>query len=309
MKPQSHTDITELALEYYKQNNPSKLSTAVKKARFKDALIQGTKDEDSPTVTRGTNWHFYGSNSILKDYEYIAWEFPKIVIRPTSEKILIYRQKSFSSAIKDGATKRLFSTFGRILHHIQDMSTPSHVVPVYHGPIISDKYETFLVEHWSELKERTKDNWSANQRDNSVSDDFIGIYHKGAKRVINFLNSSESSFQFAINNQQKSEQMSYIWNAYSQHNEGSNPKVPFKINGFGKFGPIGEHFGEISFPNDNGKSFHIAHDTYLDIAAKFTLDAVLDSVVALNIFERAVEEQFKNRDFIESANPFLEYAE
>ena len=37
---------------------------------------------------------------------------------------------------------------GRILHHVQDMSTPSHVVPVYHGLVVKDRFETHLHQEY-----------------------------------------------------------------------------------------------------------------------------------------------------------------
>lgn len=73
----------------------------------------------------------------------------------TSENILNKRIKEFEELVEKNSFKR-YNKFGRILHHIQDMSTPSHVLPIYHGPKfplylspkkIEDYFETFMCKN------------------------------------------------------------------------------------------------------------------------------------------------------------------
>jgi len=48
---------------------------------------------------------------------------------------------------RGGTNDKTLLVSGRLTHHIQDMSTPSHVVPVYHGPGLKDEYENFGAEY------------------------------------------------------------------------------------------------------------------------------------------------------------------
>ena len=143
MKPCTHKALTAHALTLLSK----KLSPSFRE--FTQEIINGSGAEDNWwELSRSLNWHFYRSNVRMKRKYHI--------FHVSSELILEKRVAVFLDAGKP-LSMRLFY-LGRILHHIQDMSTPSHVIPIYHGPafprefslgVIPDYLEDFLEEHLS----------------------------------------------------------------------------------------------------------------------------------------------------------------
>ena len=139
MKPKTHKTITRCAFEYL----DTKLSR--KMLEHKEEIIQGSEDEDiKDLILRGTNWHFFRSNKKIPHVKYL---FCKL----TSEDIFLKRIQKMEQEYYIR-----YNFAGRVLHHIQDMCTPSHVIPVYHGPkfpvylqkgMIEDNFENFIERH------------------------------------------------------------------------------------------------------------------------------------------------------------------
>lgn len=290
MKPGSHSRITELALGIYKENNSSELCASLDKPCLRKALLFGTRVEDWPLPKRGKNWHFYPANKTIEEHEHIFWSFPKIVIRPISRPILKIRMDKLNSLAGGGACKKLFKTFGRALHHIQDMSTPSHVVPAYHGPKLKDKYEDFLVDHWEALSGRVND------EQEKLMDvltepavDLVTLYGKAGKRLLRHLYSNDSTFAVTLDGVQTKGTAELLWQQYDPRKDQSHKRVPFDIPGFGDFGPVGIHFGETEPFEEKSHTYQVDHDTYLKIAAHFVASAVADTLRALRVFEGLVE--------------------
>ena len=65
--------------------------------------------------------------------------------RSTSEVRVEALAADLESAIQSGNASAAWSELGRILHHVQDMASPPHVVPVKHG--LDDPFEARSVGH------------------------------------------------------------------------------------------------------------------------------------------------------------------
>ena len=117
MKPTTHKKITKLALEFCKDKLSSKI------LEHSSNIIQGSDDEDtSNKISRALNWHFYRTeNSKIP-------KRVKLLFKTTSEDILNKRINSMNGC--DENSDKYYNYLGRIIHHIQDMSTPSHVMPI-----------------------------------------------------------------------------------------------------------------------------------------------------------------------------------
>ena len=298
MKKESHESITALALKLFaNREESSQLSEALTNKRFSKALVKGTNDEDDFSVPRGANWHFYpANNTILNEKRQVLG----INIYPTSDKILHQREGEFNDLLKDGASRSLFSTFGRILHHIQDMSTPSHVRPVYHGPDKVDYYETFLVDEWEQLERKISDQNDLTDTTTYNVQSFVELYIDAANRTLAVLDLPTNQFQVVVNGETKQEKPTLFWKKYDPN---IHPDVLFDFQGFGSFGPMGEHFGK--FPPPAEVEYGIEPQVYVDQATLYTKSAVTDTLVALQMFEERVAQEFGNRTFVEEANPYL----
>jgi len=94
-------------------------------------IIKGNVSEDANALkglTRAINQHFYNplkANKYWKRIYSITVRFERIATR----------------CFKRIDSKKYFKYVGEIIHHIQDATNPSHVVPVYHGPGLKDKFD------------------------------------------------------------------------------------------------------------------------------------------------------------------------
>ncbi|WP_372998367.1 hypothetical protein [Sulfurimonas sp.] len=142
----------------------------------------------------------------------------------TSEKRV---EKLISKLKSKIGNKKRFKTLGRIIHHIQDMSTPSHVIPIFHGPGKEDVYETYMMTYIDNDIDFITDVKIIDK-----ADDFRNIYEKFAlmslahlkDKPIPLLDGSASSIKY-----------DKIWTPYPQAQDN-------KYIGFGDFGEYGNCF-------------------------------------------------------------------
>jgi hypothetical protein len=129
--PELHSEFADKAVEAYQTCPGVTLPEPLGKA-----LAGGTKAEDSDPLTaveRITNWHFYNRNQTLKPF----WFFQRNL-----DSIFITRTKALNELLEDPDSNPVdvYKQAGRVLHYIQDMSVPGHVVPTYH---IKDPFDGF----------------------------------------------------------------------------------------------------------------------------------------------------------------------
>jgi hypothetical protein len=132
MERRAHLEISKKAIELYKELNPSKSEQSKEwTALFIDG--SGKEDELDISLQRLFNWHFYDRRSGLGH----AWW--------GARKSNTKRFEDLAEKLIQSAGNCLPGTpvlAGRLAHHIQDMSSPPHVVPVYHMTDPFDEYAT-----------------------------------------------------------------------------------------------------------------------------------------------------------------------
>lgn len=254
MKPTTHKKITKLALEFCKDKLSSKI------LEHSSSIIQGTDDEDTTKpINRALNWHFYRAENSKIPKRVRLW------FKPTSEDILDKRIDSMQGC--DENSDEFYNFLGRIIHHIQDMSTPSHAMPIYHGPkvplklawgMIDDNFEIFMEKNDSLI--------STKNIDIQISiDDIQGykdIYHKAANDMLkNILKVDEDI---------ASRPYSYFWKHYTEEEYS-------KIKGFGMYGECHNYFLEV--PRNN--QYNITKETLLNIQDVITTHAITNTCKAL----------------------------
>lgn len=214
MKPEAHEFITKAILK----SHICKLGFNSRDIKY---IVKGTMLEDWwPPRDRIRNWHFYrggNSNIPLQVDKYLGVNNPTSIDRVNK---LVYNLKTS----KYGSKKQL-KLIGRIIHHIQDMSTPSHVVPIFHGGDIEDSYETHMMTH---IKDMNIDEYI---NMNVQIEDFSKIYIKYAESTLNYLDNSKVPI---VGQEESNTLFEKIWMKYK---EGNN-----QIVGFGKFGVYAECF-------------------------------------------------------------------
>jgi len=266
MKPGDHQKITRKAAEIFLRHDQSDFSTLLQ--RYIDDLIEGSRDADTkPLHIRSTNWHFYRANDLLQPIHIRILGLMPLTIYPTSDHILKLRIGELQKECRKGPSDDLFNLVGRILHHTQDMSTPAHVVPVYHGLDVLDLVEDAInvrdsfEDHSETISEQTlADMDISHARFNAIVAnpcDLFSNYDTAARRSLALLyEGATSTFSARLNGEDTTLPWSLFWQPWTAglHDDAS-------LHGFGQYGILGKHFGQTDI-HVNGDHFHIPADVY-----------------------------------------------
>jgi hypothetical protein len=130
--PDLHGKYTEAAFTLYREHcQPAPPSGAV------ESVVKGVQAEDSATLTRAGNWHFYNRDGRVRK----AWWGPERNL----DAVFRQRIQELEGRLetRDPNPSEVYKAAGRVLHYIQDMSVPAHVVPIYHGPGLKDRFDGY----------------------------------------------------------------------------------------------------------------------------------------------------------------------
>ncbi len=132
--PDLHSAYARNAAQAYQSCTGVKLPT-----QLGEALAEGTEAEDSSLLTlhqRITNWHFYNRNQALEPFWFA---------NRSLDVIFNQRVKALDELLADPAADpvEVYEQAGRVLHYIQDMSVPGHVLPAYHAKLPGNHSDPF----------------------------------------------------------------------------------------------------------------------------------------------------------------------
>lgn len=283
MKPETHSQITKAAVAAFVIRRDTGLAEVLDNEVYRQCIQDGSVWEDAFGYDRLTNWHFYPANDLLRQP---LWGF----INLTSHELVARRQKALIAEIDHGRSEKLFTLFGRLLHHIQDMSTPSHVIPVYHAPGLADTYEDYLITDWGNLVRAHDPDWRDSQ-DSARYERFTDLYEAAAQATLKELAPSKLTVQVLIDGVATQADKSLFWKPHGQV-EGKPPK--HYGHGFGGFGILGMHFGDSSVQHVGDHTYHVEPEGYYKVASIFVHKAIVDSLAALRLFDALLPQNFKS---------------
>lgn len=306
MNKPNHSDISQAALTLYLRHE--KVEKTFDKLR--DYLGVSSASEDDVTFSsqfqRPFNWHFYNNNGLISDNILVPGQRTSekrfaTLLEKLDNYVAKYSAKPDRHHIED-----LVETTGRIMHHIQDMSTPSHVVPVYHGPGLKDSFETFIEAYAEQIHPvlvadggggtdqsrmtvtvsesdiaRAKQDFTAGT-DSSL---LMKFYDDSARATLKFL--KENTITLYCDGIRKDVPLTSFWqekNGASEHSEEGFWLRAFSQD-FGSFGSLGNNFGNSAFVA-SGKFYEGNTDDYLSVYKKLLKKAILDSVIVLEFVAR-----------------------
>ncbi|MBU0480784.1 MAG: hypothetical protein KKG47_06765 [Proteobacteria bacterium] len=287
MKPKCHQKITKKAIQIYLDNCQNNLAEDLQHNKW--SVRMGSSDADtSPLITRAKNWHFYKENDFLIPFKGKLFGFP-ITYTPTSDEIFSHLVAQLKTEIVNGNTEEMFLWVGRILHHIQDMSTPSHVVPIFHGPFIDieegadntkDAFEEFSAAVIKEvLIDIVYDKPTLN---NLVNDSGLSLqenYVLSAENTLTLLfEGNQSKIDCMIDGQPKKIGFDFFWKKNDQSLDDEESK-----HGFGHYGILGNRFSDTSEIKVPPHRYKISYDSYLGIYRQLISKMVQDSTKTLSI--------------------------
>lgn len=293
MKAADHKTISVAAINQLNQLEVT--SASVFFGRNINSITDASEDVDSAGYSRATNWHFYNDNCqhTIKSKNDFGF-FDNIKLHKTSEFILQKRDVQLGKAIDEKDIDKICEYIGRILHHIQDMSTPSHVVPVYHGIIIKDKFESYLNDYLQSEKDPDSDIFSiqAGEFNALEKSKMFSIYKESAEDSLQYLYSNANTCNMTVGGEEQQLGWSYFWLRHEDNLPGAYPIEGDDTNyasedfdGFGKFGPLGKHFGELDQFTKNTTTYQIKQEEYNKLCQYLVHKMTLESIRALKSLE------------------------
>ncbi len=106
------------------------------KQAWTDRLEKGNVAQDSYSIERAVNWHFYDGGDALRTGMFFHRNLHRAYRK---RKLTLDRRLS-----KERKLEAIVFSTGAVLHYIQDMSVPLHVVPVFHvtgAPFENTEYD------------------------------------------------------------------------------------------------------------------------------------------------------------------------
>jgi hypothetical protein len=289
MKALDHTRITAEAIRQFVRYSQGLVAPML--LQYSSLVQTGSKDTDqSPLYTRATNWHFYKKNLDQDVVRKAVWPYMEpLTFHLSSDHILLRRCEQLRAETAKKSTADACDLTGRILHHIQDMSIPSHVVPIFHGQLVEDSFETYLSKYYLADDGRMSALSGEQPPDPStllpgVQTTILHLYEEAAENTLSALKIENSSCECQVNGTVQNLSWNYFWSDQNTHHNGYNPSE-CKLGGFGSFGPLGMNFGTTEPISTGGNSYQIERSTYDRFCTRQVKDMLENSIKALFILE------------------------
>lgn len=289
MKASDHIRITAEAIRQFVKYSQSAVVPFL--LQYSGLIQKGSEDADiSPIYTRATNWHFYNRNLDRDILQEPIWSFMEpLTFHLSSDHILKKRCEQLVDEIEKNSSKDACNLTGRILHHIQDMSCPSHVVPVYHGPLIADSFESYLSDVFLSDSKNISDIAEELEQDAkslavSPDIDILGLYQNSAEITLKFLQPENSTCQVKRNGKGIELPWNYFWADKNTKYLNGYPSA-CKFGGFGTFGPLGKNFGTTEEFSIGDDTYVIEKEVYDAFCHQLVKDMLKNSIKALFLIE------------------------
>ncbi len=289
MKALDHTRITAEAIRQFIKYSQGPVAPML--LQYSSLVQAGSEDTDqSPLYTRATNWHFYKRNLDQDIIREPVWSYMEpLTFHLSSEHILLKRYEQLREETTKKATRDACNLTGRILHHIQDMSIPAHVVPIFHGQLVEDSFEIYLREHYFANESKISEISNTLNPDSSTiipkaETTILHLYEEAAETTLGTLKIENSSCKCEMNGTQLNLPWSYFWSDRKTNHNGSHPSE-CNLGGFGIFGPLGKNFGKTETINAGGNSYLIEQTTYDNFCQQQVKSMLENSIKALFILE------------------------
>lgn len=303
MKQKDHERLTARAIELYGEHFPGEFATRLAE-RAKEIITGSAEADVAPAFDRVTNWHFYPENPTLRPRLHFHWGFVPLSVTPTSDVILGKRLEELQGHLTWTESNRFGDLVGRVLHHIQDMSTPSHVVPVYHGFSPEDAFETYSKERSDKvipgIKASASDLLTLNDDTRATVET---LYHDAAKATLAYLyDSQDAAFTVTVDDEEREGDWGLFWRRFGDGPvDGEYPPLA-RFPGFGRFGPLGHDFGDPDITR-NGNTYAVPTEAYEKLHDWVLHKQVVDSLRALRALQRMWEAAMAKRDYSDPPPP------
>lgn len=163
-------------------------------------------------------------------------------------------------------SRDIFADLGHLTHHLQDMASPPHVVPLMHG--LNDGFENH-----ADFEGDISSGFSCDEiKAEGANTDYLKVLDETGRETLKRVSETQVPVQIKAGNKIYSPKASVA--AFWQEGEG---------NSFGRYGVFGNHFGDTQFVQD-GVHYEIPKAFYEDYRQAQLKLGVQSTLRALSIY-------------------------
>jgi hypothetical protein len=203
--------------------------------KYIEQLVKGNLSEDKRLLRKFRHWHFYNPSKDLSPQHTFATLFSELATELDS------------MIAKREPKKNIYFKLGQIIHFLQDITCPPHVIPVSHGA--HDRFDNLDITNIYHPEKLGKEGFDTLRQSALLNPgNLLAFYSSQTHASIN------RSFPAEVNGRQEQMQWSYFWQA-----EGG------PVKGFGRYGKAGNCFGSLQFTEEEETlvtKYEIASSTY-----------------------------------------------
>lgn len=311
MKSKDHREITRYTIHRYVNLFGDGFRSML--IANKEYIIDGTYDEDNwfKDHKRITNWHFAPHpNNRNIDHFVKVFKFnlySKQVYQGHIDDFVKSLRQMAQEPSSEQKGKETFTHVGGLLHHIQDMCTPSHIIPVFHGKVapgtfeaVEDRFEQYsannIVDH---LDHHTTTLKMPDDIPDDTSDyTFWDIYRGAADETRNIL--AGFTFPVKVGAEYREVGSEVFWQEYDYENA---PETDNETAGFGRYGCLAQLFGKTNIQTKpgpdgpvtydagctaeiDGEQWTIRFEDYVELYFQLIRNAIINTLRCLRLVDR-----------------------
>jgi hypothetical protein len=228
-----------------------------------DLMIQCNEDQDR-VVRKAAVWHFLpapGKPALDPDKQLV----PVCPLEPSLRPWFTALAEVSDQAAGVNAATEAYALLGAMLHYLQDMAVPSHVIPVFHPTrwVSSDAFDDYPVVEPAARPDCQR----------------LGLASAGdlPEQLLSLLESTAASTRAAVAQRPTSGGAPSGWDRFWR------PEIA--ADGFARYGCVGNKFGQGRLSCD-GQASAVEAATYQQLAAQLQTAAISASARAMMIFLR-----------------------
>jgi hypothetical protein len=295
MRIEDHVEITDYAVNLYWMFSTTELAENYKENIKK--IQEGAKSAGNRIMqSRARNLHFYNYGNRLKPRKIkLFGVLPLYTLYPSSEHCLRDYIGELGREIDEGISVNAYELIGKILHLVQDVSSPPHVAPVFHSLRTRDSFE-------DRLNSRIKlyiSNYTLSQEGfNQIccSEEYPrdqqcieSIYNDAAGKTIDYIRNKKTQFEVKINGELKESGWHLFWMDHEYMQSGSIFGKRPKLRGFGGYGPLGKHFGQERITTSRDR-YEIHKNVYEKLSNFVVRKSIEDSIRIMHCIGQMIEQ-------------------
>ena len=295
MRIEDHMEITNYAVDLYWMFSSTEMAEKYKE-NVKE-IQEGARSAGSRVMQSGArNLHYYNRGNRLKPRKVKLFGIiPLYTLYPSSEHCLRDYIDELHLQMAQGMSENTYVLIGKILHLVQDLSSPTHITPVFHGFKSRDSFEERLnsrIKLYLGNYTLSQDGFNKichEQERHHEPQCIEWIYQDAAYRTIDFISDKKSQFEVKIDGEITQSGWHLFWMNH-EHVQfdpiyGNKPK----LHGFGSYGPLGKHFGQERITAFR-KKYEIPQHVYERLSHFVVRKSIDDSIRILNCIGQRLEQ-------------------